>query len=95
MGPVRWHTNWAGRLTKQNGDFFEGAFIDGRPSGPGYGQFKKLLTYGGVYKGEVRDWKANGRGKHTGQGNEYVREGDFVDGFMVNGTIKHKGGQDS
>ena len=75
------------KLTMENGDFYEGETLNGKPAGKG----KYTWSHGAVYVGEFFNGKTSGQGKYTwSDGAVYV--GEWVDGEMSGRGIENNVG---
>ena len=63
------------KRTLENGDVYEGDFVNGKPHGKG----KLTNENGGVYEGYFIDGEPHGKGKYTYSGGSFY-EGDYVKG---------------
>ena len=75
------------KLTMENGDFYVGETLNGKPAGKG----KYTWSHGAVYVGEFFNGKTSGQGKYTwSDGAVYV--GEWVDGEMSGRGIENNVG---
>ena len=66
------------KITEDNGDIYEGDFIDGQMTGKG----KLTWSNGDIYEGDFIDGQMTGKGKFTWSNGD-ICEGDFIDGQMT------------
>jgi group I intron endonuclease len=71
-----------GKLTKKNGDIYEGEFVDGQ-----FSKGKLTTELGNIYEGKFDEWVIYGEGKHSdADGNFY--QGEFKD-WVLDGSGQH------
>ena len=71
-----------GKLTKKNGDIYEGEFVEGQ-----FSKGKLTTELGNIYQGKFDEWVIHGEGKHLdADGNFY--QGEFKD-WVLDGSGTH------